>query len=47
MCTDDDVMRYFYKKLNADEATAFMKSLKDAIETRVLGFICRRTERHR
>lgn len=33
MCADDEVMRYFLKKLNADEATAFMQRLKDAIET--------------
>lgn len=28
-------MRYFLKKLDASEATAFMQRLKDAIETRV------------
>lgn len=33
MCADDQVMRYFLKKLNADEAIAFMQRLKDAIET--------------
>src|SRR5690606_12882499 len=32
MCADDNVMRYFLKKLNADEAIAFMQRLKDAIE---------------
>lgn len=37
MCADDDVMRYFYKKLNAEEATAFMQRLKDDIETRGWG----------
>lgn len=34
MCTDDEVMRYFLKKFDASEATAFMQRLKDAIETR-------------
>jgi len=37
MCADDDVMRYFYKKLSADEAIAFMNRLRDAIETRDWG----------
>ena len=37
MCADDDVMRYFPKKLDADEATAFMKRIRDAIETRGWG----------
>lgn len=33
MCADDEVMRYFPKKLNTSEATAFLQRLKDAIET--------------
>ena len=37
MCADNDVMRYFYKKLDATEATAFIQRLKDAIETRGWG----------
>lgn len=37
MCADDEVMRYFLKKLTAEEATAFMHRLKDAIETRGWG----------
>ncbi|QIO08538.1 GNAT family N-acetyltransferase [Acinetobacter lanii] len=37
MCADDDVMRYFYKKLNTEEAIAFMNRLRDAIETRGWG----------
>lgn len=37
MCADDEVMRYFLKKLDASEATAFMHRLKDAIETRGWG----------
>lgn len=37
MCADDQVMRYFLKKLNADEAIAFMNRLRDAIDTRGWG----------
>ncbi len=37
MCADDEVMRYFYKKLNAEEAIAFMNRLRDAIDTRGWG----------
>ena len=37
MCADEDVMRYFYKKLNASESTAFMHRLRDAIDTRGWG----------
>src|SRR5690606_27469495 len=37
MCAKDNVMRYFLKKLNAEETTAFMQRLKDAIETRGWG----------
>ena len=37
MCADDDVMRYFPKKLDASEATAFMQRMRDAIETRGWG----------
>lgn len=37
MCADDEVMRYFPKKLNATEATAFMQRIRDAIETRGWG----------
>lgn len=37
MCADDDVMRYFYKKLNAEEATAFIQRLKDDIAKRGWG----------
>lgn len=37
MCADDEVMRYFLKKLDASEAAAFMQRLKDAIETRGWG----------
>ncbi len=37
MCADEEVMRYFLKKLNAEEATAFLQRLKDAIETRGWG----------
>lgn len=37
MCADDEVIRYFLKKLDASEATAFMQRLKDAIETRGWG----------
>lgn len=37
MCADDDVMRYFLKKLNVEEAAAFMQRLRDAIETRGWG----------
>jgi RimJ/RimL family protein N-acetyltransferase len=28
MCADDDVIRYFLKKLNAEDATAFIQRLK-------------------
>lgn len=34
MCADNDVIRYFLKKLSADEATVFMQHLKNAINTR-------------
>lgn len=37
MCADDDVMRYFLKKLNAEEAIAFMNRLKSTIATRGWG----------
>ena len=37
MCADDEVMRYFLKKLNAEQATAFIQRLKDAIETHGCG----------
>jgi RimJ/RimL family protein N-acetyltransferase len=37
MCADDEVMRYFYKKLDSYEATAFMQRLKDAIAKRGWG----------
>ena len=37
MCADDEVMRYFPKKLDATEATAFMQRMRDAIETRGWG----------
>lgn len=35
MCADDEVMRYFPKPLNVDEA--FLQPLKDTIEMRVCG----------
>ena len=31
MCTDDEIMRYFYKRLRAGETNAFMQCLKDEI----------------
>lgn len=37
MCADDKVMRYFLKKLNAEEAIAFMNRLKSTIATRGWG----------
>lgn len=37
MCADDEVMRYFLKKLDVDEASAFMNRLHDAIQTRGWG----------
>ena len=37
MCAENDVIRYFLKKLSADEATAFMQHLKNAINTRGWG----------
>lgn len=37
MCADDEVMRYFPKKLDASEATAFIQRIRDAIETRGWG----------
>lgn len=37
MCADDEVMRYFPKKLDATEATAFIERIRTAIETRGWG----------
>lgn len=37
MCADDDVMRYFPNKLDADEAVAFMQRLRNSIDTRGWG----------
>lgn len=37
MCADNDVMRYFPKKLDASEATAFMQRMRNAIEKRGWG----------
>lgn len=37
MCADDEVMRYFPKKLDAAEATAFLERIRSAIETRGWG----------
>lgn len=34
MCADDEVMRYFPKKLGATEATAFLERIRSAIQTR-------------
>lgn len=34
MCADDEVMRYFPKKLDAAEATAFLERIRNAIDTR-------------
>lgn len=37
MCVDDEVMRYFPKKLDASEATAFLQRIKNDIEKRGWG----------
>lgn len=37
MCADDDVMRYFPKKLDASEATAFLQRIQNDIEKRGWG----------
>src|SRR5690606_22175905 len=37
MCADDEVMRYFPKKLDATEATAFLERIRTAIKTRGWG----------
>ncbi|MGL6082386.1 MAG: GNAT family N-acetyltransferase, partial [Gammaproteobacteria bacterium] len=37
MCADDEVMRYFPKKIDATEATAFLERIRTAIETRGWG----------
>ena len=37
MCADDELMRYFPKKIDATEATAFLERIRTAIETRGWG----------
>lgn len=39
MCADDEVMRYFPKKLDAAEATAFLERIRNAIDTRGWGLL--------